>query len=144
AATFYLSNSEQNLYPMLYRFLVLNKFPSGPLMLRQYVHLRSWVWRKISGKPNKHKRVMLEKIVELFPNRKFVLLGDNTQRDLTIYFDLAKLRPELIRCVIIRQASVKKLDEKLMVEAADFFERNNIAFYYGTEFPKDARLIIEG
>lgn len=135
AATLYLSNSEQNLYPMLKRFLILNKFPGGALMLRQYVHLRSWIWGKISRRLNNHKRTMLEKIMELFPDRKYILLGDNTQRDLTIYLDLAKANPESVQCVIIRQATLKPANEALLNEAAAFFKTNNITFYYGTELP---------
>lgn len=135
AATLYLSNSEQNLYPMLKRFLILNKFPGGALMLRQYVHLRSWIWGKISRRLNNHKRTMLEKIMELFPDRKYILLGDNTQRDLTIYLDLAKAHPASVQCVIIRQATLKPANEALLNEAAGFFKTNNITFYYGSELP---------
>lgn len=135
AATLYLSNSEQNLYPMLSRFLAINNFPPGALMLRQFVHLRSWLWSKISGRVNTHKRSMLEKILELFPDRKYILLGDNTQRDLTIYLDLARQHPASIQCVIIRQATLRKSNEALLSEAADFFKKKNITFYYGTELP---------
>ena len=35
AIPIYLSNSEQNLYPLIYRFLNHNNFPPGPLFLKQ-------------------------------------------------------------------------------------------------------------
>lgn len=136
-ATLYLSNSEQNLYPMLSRFLAINNFPPGALMLRQFVHLRNWLWSKISRRTNTHKRTMLEKIIELFPDRQYMLLGDNTQRDLTIYLNVARQHPRSIQCVIIRQATLKKSNEALVTEAADFFQKNNITFFYGTELPGD-------
>ena len=137
AATFYLSNSEQNLYPMLYRLFILHEFPAGPLLLRQYVHLRNWAWRKIARRENTHKRTMLEKIIELFPDRSFILLGDNTQHDLAIYLEFAKVHTQTVRCVIIRQTTLRTRDERLLVEAADFFKQNGIAFYYGSELPHD-------
>lgn len=134
-ATFYLSNSEQNLYPMLYRLFSLHEFPKGPLLLRQYIHFRNWAWRKISGKENIHKRTMLEKIIELFPDRKYILLGDNTQHDLKIYLEFAKTYPTQVKAVIIRQVTLRKMDEQLLVSAADFFQQHDIPFYFGTELP---------
>lgn len=136
-ATFYLSNSEQNLYPMLYRLFTIHEFPKGPLLLRQYVHLRNWAWRKIFRKENIHKRTMLEKIIELFPDRKFILLGDNTQHDLTVYLEFTKTHSSNVNCVIIRQATLKEKDQQLMVEAAEYFKQRGIIFYYGTELPQD-------
>src|SRR3989337_2131376 len=40
ATPFYLSNSEQNLYPLIYRFLLHNGFPPGPLFLKQMRKVR--------------------------------------------------------------------------------------------------------
>lgn len=134
-SAFYLSNSEQNLYPLLYRFLLLNDFPVGPMFLRQYVHLRSWAWRKISRKKNLHKRTMLEKILELFPEKKYLLMGDNTQHDLDIYLDLAKQHPDRIKHIIIREVHMNNRHAQLIREAEEFLREKNIGFYYGSTLP---------
>lgn len=136
AIPFYLSNSEQNLYPMLYRFLAINEFPSGPLFLRQYVHIRQFIWRKILGKKNIHKRVILEKILELFPDKKYILIGDNTQHDLPIYLELARLHPHNIRYVIIREVKQNPADNAIVQKAKAEFSQYSIGLYYDKEFPE--------
>lgn len=133
---FYLSNSEQNLYPMLYRFLALNEFPPGPLFLRQYVHIREFMWRRIWRKKNIHKRTILEKIMELFPDKKYILIGDNTQHDLPIYLELARLHPHNVRYVIIREVKKKPGDIAIVQKAKAAFSEHNIGLYYDKEFPE--------
>lgn len=136
AVPFYLSNSEQNLYPMLYRFLGLNKFPLGPLFLRQYVHLRHYLWRKIARKKNIHKRTMLEKILEIFPDKKYILMGDNTQHDLSIYLELAKLHPHNVRYIIIREVKHRPADRITVEAAKETLSQYGIGLYYDKEFPE--------
>lgn len=137
AVPFYLSNSEQNLYPMLYRFLGLNKFPPGPLFLRQYVHLRHYLWRKIARKKNIHKRTMLEKILEIFPDKKYILIGDNTQHDLPVYLELAKCYPHNVRYIIIREVKHRPGDQIIVEGARESLNQFNIGLYYEKEFPEN-------
>ena len=51
--------------------------------------------------------------------------------------EFAKVHTQTVRCVIIRQTTLRTRDERLLVEAADFFKQNGIAFYYGSELPHD-------
>lgn len=134
---FYLSNSEQNLYPMLYRFLTINEFPPGPLFLKQFIHLAHVLGRRIRGKKHAHKMNMLAKIMELFPNKKYILVGDNTQKDLAIYLELANLFPERIRYIIIRKVGERKAHAALLAEAKPTLEKHNIGIHYEKEFPED-------
>lgn len=134
---FYLSNSEQNLYPMLYRFLTINEFPPGPLFLKQFIHLGHVVSRRIRRKKHAHKMNTLAKIMELFPNKQYVLIGDNTQKDLTIYLDLAEQFPDRIRYIIIRKVRDRKAHEVVLTEARDTLKKHNIGLYYEEEFPED-------
>jgi phosphatidate phosphatase APP1 len=133
AHCFYLSNSEQNLYPMLYRFLTINEFPPGPLFLKQYKRIRQLVIRK----KHSHKINMLGKLMEFFPNKKFILIGDNTQHDLTIYIQIAKAFPERIRYIIIRKVRKRKKLIPLIAESSAWLKEHNIGFYYEREYPQD-------
>jgi phosphatidate phosphatase APP1 len=137
ADSFYLSNSEQNLYPMLFRFLTINKFPPGPLFLRQYIHLRDMVGRKLMGKSHSHKLNTLGKLMELFPNKKYILVGDNTQKDLSIYLKLADMFPERIRYIIIRKVSERERDVAVLKEARERLQRFNIPLHYESKYPED-------
>jgi phosphatidate phosphatase APP1 len=136
-ASFYLSNSEQNLYPMLYRFLSINEFPPGPLFLRQYIRMRHVMIRKLLGKKHSHKMNTLSKIMELFPNKKFILLGDNTQKDLSIYLRLADLFPHRIRYIIIRKVREREKDAVVLAEAKERLKKFNIGLHYESNYPED-------
>jgi phosphatidate phosphatase APP1 len=136
-ASFYLSNSEQNLYPMLYRFLTINEFPPGPLFLRQYIRIGDVILKKIFQKKHSHKVNMLGKIMELFPNKKYILIGDNTQKDLRIYLQLAETFPERIRYIIIRKVRERKNDLSVLAQAKGKLEKHNIGLHYETNYPKD-------
>ena len=137
AEPFYLSNSEQNLYPMLFRFLAINDFPPGPLFLKQYVRLRHMFMQKILRRKNAHKVTMLEKLLEVFPDKKFILVGDNTQHDLTVYLDIALRYPQHIRHIIIREAVKKEGDEWIASEAEKKLKPHLIGFHFAPEFPDD-------
>ena len=85
---------------------------------------------------NIHKTSTLDELLSLFPEKKFVLMGDNTQHDLSIYLSAAEKFKESIRCIIIRRVVEKKADEILIEKAKDKLKANNIGFYYGDEFPE--------
>ena len=139
AASFYLSNSEQNLYPLIYRFLWHNRFPAGPLFLKKLRGL--WdVLRNIKIPfRNIHKQQTLEDILTLFPDRKFVLMGDNTQEDLSIYLESAKKFPDNIRYIIIRKVVDKKEDNNLIEKYGEDLKTGNITLYYSDHFPNTFR-----
>jgi phosphatidate phosphatase APP1 len=136
-ASFYLSNSEQNLYPMLYRFLNINQFPPGPLFLKQYIRMRDVVVRRLLGKKHSHKMNTLGKIMELFPNKKFILLGDNTQKDLSIYLRLADMFPDRIRYIIIRKVREREKDVPVLRDARERLQNFGIGLYYESTYPED-------
>ncbi|HET9487655.1 MAG TPA: App1 family protein [Chryseosolibacter sp.] len=135
AVPIYLSNSEQNLYPLIYRFLQHNNFPQGPLFLKQMRKL--WdVFMNVKIPPkNIHKTSTLEEILSMFPEKKFILMGDNTQHDLPIYLTAAEKYHDCIRYIIIRKVVERKSDEVLIAKAKEKLKENNITIYYADEFP---------
>ena len=134
-SSFYLSNSEQNLYPMLYRFLTINEFPPGPLFLKQYVHLSHMIMGRIKRRKHSHKMNILGKLMELYPNKKYILVGDNTQKDLKIYLELATKFPDRIRYIIIRKVRERKRDHEMLREAKGKLKKHNIKLHYESEYP---------
>jgi phosphatidate phosphatase APP1 len=136
AVPIYLSNSEQNLYPLIYRFLLHNKFPPGPLFLKQMRRLVDVVMNIKFPPANTHKISTLEELLTLFPEKKFILMGDNTQHDLTIYLSMAEKFGKSIQYIIIRKVVEKKADELLIEKAKEKLKANNVGLYYADEFPK--------
>ena len=137
---FYVSNSEQNLYPLIYRFLLHNGFPPGPLFLKPMRKVRD-VFRAIKVEERElHKATMLQEIIQLFPEKKYFLLGDNTQLDLNIYLKIAEQHPKNIRYIIIRKVPGRSHSESFLNETAERLKSWGIAFHYADSFPSKFEL----
>jgi phosphatidate phosphatase APP1 len=135
AEPFYLSNSEQNLYPLIFRFLFHNKFPPGPLFLKQMRKLKHVLFNIKFPPKHTHKTTTLEELLTLFPDKQFVLMGDNTQQDLTIYLSLVDKFGKNIQAIVIRKVVERKEDQALIEKASDKLKENNIELYYAEQFP---------
>jgi phosphatidate phosphatase APP1 len=140
AASFYLSNSEQNLYPLIYRFLLHNGFPPGPLFLRQMRKIRDVFKMRTLEERERHKTKMLHEIVGLFPDKKFFLLGDNTQHDLKIYLNIANHYPTNIRYIIIRKVLSRSHGDSFLQKTLQDLQTRGIGFYYADAFPSTFEL----
>jgi phosphatidate phosphatase APP1 len=134
ATAIYLSNSEQNLYPLIYRFLLHHDFPAGPLFLKQMRKLKDVIrYRKLPG-PEVHKMKMLDEVIPLFSNKKFVLIGDNTQYDLSIYIAAAKKYPSTITDIFIRKVITPPHETRMIAELTETLAKLQIAFHYAEQF----------
>jgi phosphatidate phosphatase APP1 len=87
-----------------------------------------------------HKTRMLQTILELFPDRKYFLLGDNTQLDLKIYLKIAEQYPENIRYIIIRKVLGQSHSEAYIHETTQKLREKGIGFYYADSFPSKFEL----
>lgn len=102
---FYISKSESNLFALLSTFIEKNNLPKGPLFLTPYLKFGQLF------KPKKHN-FKIEKVrfvLKNSGNKKFVLFGDDSQRDMEVYSDIVKEFPERILKVYIRQTQRKIL-----------------------------------
>ncbi|MBE9600526.1 DUF2183 domain-containing protein [Pedobacter sp. MC2016-24] len=110
---FYVSSSEWNLYDYLLETFRFNRLPEGAFLLNQIKQLKDLIKTGKTGHEGKLMRVM--RIIDAFPNQKFVFFGDNSQRDPVIYATIAKKYPEKITAIYIRnirkskEAETKKL-----------------------------------
>ena len=105
---FYVSSSEWNLYDDLNEFFKHNNLPKGAFLLNS---IKKWYQLLSTGK-TKHqgKFIRVIRILEAFPKQKFVLLGDNSQRDPEIYASIANKYADRIIAIYIRNVSPKKED----------------------------------
>lgn len=97
---FYVSSSEWNLYDYLHDFFDFHSLPEGAFLLNQ---VKRWFELLKTGK-TKHSGKLLRilRILRAFPKQKFILFGDNTQQDPSIYATLAERYPQQIVAVYIR------------------------------------------
>jgi len=94
---FYLSTGSWALYDVLVEFLRVRGFPDGPLLLTDWGPQERYITR--SGA--EHKRTSLRRLVRLYPDARFVLIGDSGQRDVHTYADLAVEHPDAVAAIII-------------------------------------------
>lgn len=97
---FYVSSSEWNLYDYLVSFFEFNQLPQGVFLLSQ---IKKWYQLFKTGK-TKHEGKLLRivRLFVLFPNQKFILFGDNSQSDPSIYETLTQKYGDRIAAVYIR------------------------------------------
>jgi phosphatidate phosphatase APP1 len=97
---FYVSSSEWNMYDYLREFFDHNNLPQGAFLLNQ---VKRWYQLFKTGK-TKHEGKLLRiiRILNAFPKQRFVLFGDNTQKDPFIYSAIAEKYPKQVFAVYIR------------------------------------------
>jgi len=101
---FYLSNSPWNMYQYLKLFLDYNKFPKGPILLRNF---RTPFDRSIKPeKPHKQKEII--NILKTYPQLRFILIGDSGEHDASIYTEVAAQYPDRIMAIYLRSVNHKK------------------------------------
>lgn len=97
----YLSTGPWNVAPALARFLSRNLYPAGPLLLTDWGPAPQRLFR--SGYD--HKVRSLERLATEFPHIRWLLVGDDGQRDEEIYSAFAKRHPDKVLAIAIRQLS---------------------------------------
>ncbi len=100
---FYVSNSEANLYPVIHTFLKHHNFPDGPLFLKPYKKWNDLLKAKKKKSYSRHKKEKIRNILELFNDKEFILIGDDSQKDPEVYSDIARKFPGRIKGVFIRK-----------------------------------------
>lgn len=98
----YLSTGAWNAAPALSRFLARHLYPMGPLLLTDWGPTHDRWFR--SGQ--EHKRRELLRLAREFPTVRWILFGDDGQKDELIYHEFATSHPENVAAVCIRQLSV--------------------------------------
>lgn len=101
APVVYLSTGAWNVAPTLTRFLSRHLYPPGPLLLTDWGPTHDRWFR--SGRD--HKEQSLQRLVEEFPQLKWILVGDDGQHDEDLYRSFAAEHPHAVAAVAIRQLS---------------------------------------
>ena len=103
---FYVSSSEWNLYDDLNVFFKHNQLPKGVFLLNE---IKRW-YQLLKTGATKHqgKLMRVVRLFEAFPKQRFVLLGDNSQKDPAIYAAIANKYPDKVVAIYIRNVSPKK------------------------------------
>ncbi|MFJ3030822.1 App1 family protein [Rothia terrae] len=102
APIMYLSTGAWNITPTLTRFLSRNGYPKGTFLLTDWGPTADRWFR--SGA--QHKVNSLKRLAEEFPNIKWILIGDDGQRDPDVYSGFAVRYPQNVASILIRNLTV--------------------------------------
>ena len=96
---FYVSSSPWNMYDLFKEFFEIHDIPSGPMFLRDWGFERDTVF---TVKNRNYKMDVISKILDSFPDLKFILIGDSGEEDPEIYTEVIQLDPQRILAAYIR------------------------------------------
>lgn len=127
-AFFYVSSSEWNLYNLIERFAKLNNLPKAVIQLKDIKKgLRDFL---VTGAgSHDHKFQKIKHILEFYPKLKFILLGDDSQKDPFIYQRIVKMFPMNVKVIYIRQTK-NKPRETVKGILANIDSMSVTTFYY--------------
>ncbi|CAO3696313.1 unnamed protein product [Rhizopus stolonifer] len=108
ASFHYVSNSPFQLIPMLDQFIRHYQFPPGSMHLRD----ESSLFSRLVETPGQAKREAILEIIQDFPQRLFVLVGDSGEIDLEIYTKIASEYPDRILKIFIRDVTTPSEKKK--------------------------------
>lgn len=100
---FYVSRAPWSIYQVLVEVFRRNRIPHGPILI-----LREWGMKRGSLLPRRakdHKLDAIRHILELYPDMRFILVGDSGQRDPEIYSHILREDPGRILGIYIRDVS---------------------------------------
>ncbi len=113
----YISASPWQLYEPLEAFLEQSGFPSGTFHLKTF-RLKDSSILNLFDSPEETKTDSIETLLEQFPERRFILVGDAGERDPEIYGTLARKYPYQIERIYIRgQQELSEEDTQRFREA---------------------------
>ena len=105
---FSMSTSEWNLYDYIQDFFQHNELPKGSFLLNQ---VKRWYQFFRTGSNNHEgKLIRIARLFKIFPRQRFILFGDNSQKDPAIYNKLSKKYGDRIFAVYIRNVNRKKVE----------------------------------
>ncbi len=117
ASFHYVSSSPWQLYESLFDFKSLGGFPEGTIDLRVFRFRDEFVRRRSKTRKRKCRSIRL--LMQAYPNRRFVLIGDSGERDPEIYAQLARRFPQQIAAILIRDLENVPLTDKRRAKLAD-------------------------
>lgn len=112
----YVSNSPFQLVSMLKDFLHENNFPLGSFHLRMSGNPLA----RFTETPGQAKRDSVLQIMQDFPQRKFIFIGDSGEIDLEIYSRIAREQPGRVLKIFIRDVTTTHMHRKASKKAESY------------------------
>lgn len=135
---FYVSSSPWNLYPYLVAYMRSRGMPIGPLRLRDWGFDRKTFGKSSHGS---HKTDAIDAILSLYPERRFALVGDDSQGDLTAYAQVLERHPAQVSAIFIRKVGEPFSPEESAAKQA--VEATGVPLYIGQSWDEGHEFLAE-
>jgi hypothetical protein len=114
----FVSASPWQLYEPLSKFIHEAGFPEASFHLKRF-RLKDSSLVRLFEDPIRYKLAEIEPLLQTFPERCFVLVGDSGEKDPEVYGVLARRYPNQIRRIFIRDVTGEAADAPRYREAMD-------------------------
>lgn len=115
---FYVSSSAWNLYDFLVDFCRVRGIPKGPFLLKDLKTRLTQLYSS-GGGSHDHKFEKIRSLLELYPQLRFILIGDNGQHDPELYSRTVQAFPGRILGIYIRDVSIPEKAARVREIASD-------------------------
>jgi phosphatidate phosphatase APP1 len=103
----YVSSSPWQLYPVLSDFLDEQSFPRGSMHLK-LIRVKDSSIFNLLATPEEGKIPTITHLLETYPQRRFILVGDSGEKDPDIYATIARQYPDRIIKIYIHNVTADK------------------------------------
>ena len=111
ASFHFVSSSPFQLFRELYTFLERERFPLGSFHLKQIRSKPSAILNLLSD-PFERKCSTIGSIIDAYPRRKFVLVGDTGEKDPEVYGEIYRRYPNQIWRIYLRDAGEQSSERR--------------------------------
>lgn len=140
AAFHYVSSSPWQLLEPLERLCHSAGFPAGSFHLRVF-RWRDQMVKRVMRVRRSAKRRVISKLINYFPQRRFVLIGDSGEHDPEIYADLARRFGSQVTAIKIRELGERPLSTGRQERLARGLKPGTLqVFHEAGELPRDLGL----
>lgn len=112
---FFVSGSPWNLYDLLSEFMDLHGIPRGPLLLRDFGLDAA---KLLKQETREYKLGCIRPILDLYPDLRFILIGDSGEQDPEIYREVVREYPGRILAIYIRNIDTGPAREEAVLAMA--------------------------
>lgn len=106
---FYVSNSPRNIYDLVAGYLKVHSMPKAPVLLRDI----GFPYKIHSRKDMNHKMESITRIFDTYPEKRFILIGDNAEKDPYIYHEIDQRYPGRVAAIYIRDVQKSRPLQRL-------------------------------
>ncbi len=135
----YVSASPWQLYEPLSEFFHEEGFPPGTFHLKVF-RLKDSSAKNVLEMQGAYKTGHIEPILEAFPKRRFVFIGDSAQADPEIYANLARDRQDQVAAIWIRNATGEDAEGPRFREASRGLDKTRWRVF---ERPEEIEPLVE-